>query len=182
MDVIHRVIEDSWQDNSDLLNNLENCRFGMVNWSRQSFGQVKERVRKFKKILEELRGQPMTPANQKLTQEIKLLLEEELDREELMWNQQAKTQWLAEGDRNTRFFHSKASARAKINEICSLRDDFGNWVSDSEELGQIVKDYFGSIFKSTNPAVEDIEDVIETIEIESRQVYQSGATSCVHSR
>lgn len=34
-----------------------------------------------------------------------------LSREETFWRQRARTQWLKESDRNTRFFHTHASNR-----------------------------------------------------------------------
>ena len=43
----------------------------------------------------------------RLEHEINILL----DRESQMWSQRSKIQWLRDGDRNTRYFHSKASKR-----------------------------------------------------------------------
>lgn len=47
---LNQVISDSWAVESDFLSNLESCRLGLINWNRNSFGQVKDKVKKFKKI------------------------------------------------------------------------------------------------------------------------------------
>lgn len=48
-----------------------------------------------------------------------------LDSEEIMWQQQAKVQWLKLGDRNTKYFHSKASERRRKNTILGLENEDG---------------------------------------------------------
>ena len=46
-----------------------------------------------------------------------------LDSEEIMWQQQAKVQWLGLGDKNTKYFRSKASKRKKRITILGLEDE-----------------------------------------------------------
>ncbi|KAL0407809.1 UNVERIFIED_CONTAM: hypothetical protein Sradi_1715300 [Sesamum radiatum] len=46
-------------------------------------------------------------------------------KEEIMWKQRAKALWLAAGDRNTGFFHAKATERRHQNEIKRINDELG---------------------------------------------------------
>ena len=43
--------------------------------------------------------------------ELKSEIEILLDKENQMWLQRSKTKWAVQGDRNTRFFHNKATNR-----------------------------------------------------------------------
>ncbi|XP_058727202.1 uncharacterized protein LOC131598638 [Vicia villosa] len=73
-----------------------------------------------------------------------------LKQEELMWFQRGRTNWLADGDRNTRYYHMKIITRRKGNKILMLKDDEGNWVEDHDALEQLVTNYFKTMFDSTN--------------------------------
>ncbi|KAK8356484.1 hypothetical protein V6Z12_A05G356700 [Gossypium hirsutum] len=57
-------------------------------------------------------------------------------REESYWAQRSRSKWLREGDRNTRYFHSKATGRLKKNFIEKLKDMDGNWVTSSKDISQ----------------------------------------------
>ena len=60
-----------------------------------------------------------------------------------------------EGDANSKFFHSYASARRNTNTIWSLNDKDGNPVSEEPALKLLGKHHFSDLFgdeKSTNIA------------------------------
>uniref|UniRef100_A0A803PAN7 CCHC-type domain-containing protein n=1 Tax=Cannabis sativa TaxID=3483 RepID=A0A803PAN7_CANSA len=59
--------------------------------------------------------------------------------------------WLAHGDRNTRFFHQKASSRRKKNRIIGLFDQNLNWQSSKEEIEQIICEHFQDLFTAQDP-------------------------------
>lgn len=53
-------------------------------------------------------------------------LDELLHRQEIYWVQRFRIHWLKHGDKNTKFFHSKASQRRKRNYIQRLKDTKNN--------------------------------------------------------
>ena len=57
-----------------------------------------------------------------LEKEMNLLM----DKEAKMWAQRSRVLWLKDGDKNTQFFHSKASQRRRTNYINRLFDDSGS--------------------------------------------------------
>jgi hypothetical protein len=82
-------------------------------------------------------------------------------REEVMWRQQSHIQWLSEGDRNTRFFHMRASKRKKRNRIERLRRLDGSLAEDNEELGQMARDFYSSLY--TTEGTVGMADVLDTV-------------------
>ncbi|KAK8604545.1 hypothetical protein V6N13_099483 [Hibiscus sabdariffa] len=82
--------------------------------------------------------------------EIKLQreLESLLDHEELLWKQKAHSDWIQFGDRNTKFFHSKALGRRRRSQIHMLQLSDGEWCLDHEILRNHVVLYFSELFKS----------------------------------
>ena len=50
--------------------------------------------------------------------------------------------WLRDGDRNTKFFHSKASHRRRRNYITKLRDATGNWYGRQEQVNTTILDFY----------------------------------------
>ncbi|KAL5823208.1 hypothetical protein ACOSQ4_021108 [Xanthoceras sorbifolium] len=96
------------------------------------------------------------------------LVEKELDalllQEEIYWRQRSRVSWLKFGDRNSKFFHAKASARRKVNEILGLSDERGCWHSDPGSVHRIVCEYFSSIFSSSAPSPETLRRVTQVVE------------------
>ena len=78
-------------------------------------------------------------------------LNELLKREEIMWCQRSRVQWLQEGNHNTKYFHNKANQRRRKNAIMSLKDEHGVAQEEPLEIERIVVNYFSQIYSSTNP-------------------------------
>lgn len=83
--------------------------------------------------------------------------------EELYWRQRCKNQWAKEGDRNTRFFHAKASKRYKSNLIFGLFDAAGQWKEEIADVERIVLDYFGDLFQTSALSSELIDEILGTV-------------------
>lgn len=65
--------------------------------------------------------------------------------EDVYWKQRARANWLREGDKNTRFFHSKATVRKRKNKIWGIEDAQGNWRDNQEEIEGVFCIFSGAV-------------------------------------
>ena len=71
---------------------------------------------------------------------------------EIYWKQRSRTDWLKEGDKNTKFFHYKVSSKKKKNRIWGIETDAGKWVAKAEEVGHEFCNYFTKLFTTSKPS------------------------------
>jgi hypothetical protein len=137
-----RVPIDSLGDITDSLNSMMKS---LYSWKSEFFGSVPKLIEQKRKKLEELalltdEGSIETRNN------IAKEMDELLYREEIMWLQRSRIAWLREGDRNTKYFHRRASRRKKKNRICKLKRSNGTWTSDTNEMEEITRDCFQGLY------------------------------------
>jgi hypothetical protein len=69
-----------------------------------------------------------------------------MHREEIMWRQRSRIKWLQEGDQNTKFFHRKATGRAKKNKIRKLNKRDGTETTDANEFKDLENIFFRDLY------------------------------------
>ena len=74
---------------------------------------------------------------------------------------------MREGDRNTKFFHAKASARRKKNLIVSLKEMDGTVIEQQSDIERVIIQHFSTLFQSSNPnAIEEVVGHIPRVVME----------------
>ena len=81
--------------------------------------------------------------------------------EKTYWRQRSRVEWLKDGDRNAKFFHSKASAPKKKNRISGVLNKQNIWVEDEEEVERQFCNYFTDLFATSSPIKECILDALQ---------------------
>lgn len=124
------VIDNGWYNpgsNSSTLGvmgKISQCANDLKDWEWHLFGNVNHELARVRKELvdlqEELNGDKI-PTRRELRDRLRNFEK----REEMLWFQRARAYEFRWGDRNTEFFHQKASGWKKRNEIKKLTDENG---------------------------------------------------------
>lgn len=80
--------------------------------------------------------------------------------EEYYWKQWARRDWFIGGDKNTKFFHTKASQRKLQNKINGVETHVGTWVTKTEDIIREMEDHFRGIFATSSLELNDVEEII----------------------
>lgn len=139
----------------------------MAKWGRKFFNKFREKVRRQKEVIAELRECTDSEGVNKYIEEVEKL-NELLFQEETYWKQRAKIFWLEEGDANTKNFHASATSRRKANQIAWLETTTGDKTDDQDEMCRIVKEYYENIFKASDQTViEESESGLVITEVQN---------------
>lgn len=74
-----------------------------------------------------------------------------LQMEEIVWRHRSKDLWLKNGDKNSKFFHGKASRMRKTNAIKKIKEENGHLWRGHEHSERILVIYFADLFSSFVP-------------------------------
>nr|XP_027118368.1 uncharacterized protein LOC113735569 [Coffea arabica] len=164
-----RIIQDSWEYSStedacaNLVMKTNSCRLGLLQWSKQSFGNHTKAADDLWQRISRLQQGVLTDSIKAEISSLTTQLEELLDKQDIMWKQRSKAQWYREGDRNTAYFHGLASQRRKHNQIVGLFDNNGSWCQSQEGLESIIMEHFGTIFSTSQSTSLAIDAVIQRV-------------------
>ncbi|KAL5842776.1 hypothetical protein ACOSQ3_013379 [Xanthoceras sorbifolium] len=147
---------DSETSGRGLRDKLVLCADRLENWSKVKFGSLKKAIdrkrceinllydrKQFVQVLDAIKSRERE-------------LESLLSKEELYWKQRSRVDWLLAGDKNSKFFHRRATARKKKNQISSLLDSRGVRRESEQGMSSVVLDYFSDLFRSIQPSFSDL--------------------------
>lgn len=146
---LKEVIDREWRclghlpDLGAVNNGLGTLMHKLHAWGREKFGNVTRELARLREQLQQLH------ANNAPREDIRAatdLMNEVLYREEMLWLQRSRIEWLKEGDRNTKFFHHRAVWRARKNKISKLRDENGVEQTVPTEMQRMAVSYFKSLY------------------------------------
>ena len=121
-----------------------------------TFGSVKKQLDWKKSEVEHLMSSNLDGAHNQSIYRLKGEINQLLLQDELHWRQRSRAVWLESGDKNTKFFHQKATQRRRTNTITGLLDSSDSWQEDTQVIGRIIEDYFSQMFTSATQCQTEI--------------------------
>ena len=133
---------------------IKSCQVALVGWSRSAFGNSRVILEEKHRELEELMGLNNVEYAEAI-KKVKDDINTRLYNDELHWRQRSRSIWLQAGDKDTKFFHQRASQRRRKNHIVGFYDEDGVWRQSNEGIAIVVERYFLDLFTTTNPSNMD---------------------------
>uniref|UniRef100_A0A2N9F0V7 non-specific serine/threonine protein kinase n=1 Tax=Fagus sylvatica TaxID=28930 RepID=A0A2N9F0V7_FAGSY len=127
-----------------------------MKWCGTTFGSVKKQLDQKKSEMEHLMSSNLDGAHNQSIYRLKGEINELLLQDELHWRQRSRAVWLESGDKNTKFFHQKATQRRRTNTITGLLDSSDLWQEDTQVIGRIIENYFSQMFTSATQCQTEI--------------------------
>ena len=141
---------------------IKNCGLRLAEWSSHSFGSIRRQLEEKTRGLIKVEWAAATRADTATVRAVQLEVNELLEKENLMWQQRAWSLFLKSTDRNTRYFHNRASHRYKRNRIKGLKNSYNEWCTTNSQVAEIVISFYESLFTSLHPT--DMQKVLEAVE------------------
>ena len=114
---------------------LKWVRHGLLEWRQTSGSNSKHRIVTLKEELQHAYKSPIFANNEVWCKEVELKC---MLRDERYWRVKSRTQWIKEGDKNTKFFHAQAVKRRRCNKIVGLEDDREVWCTEPSQVDTIA--------------------------------------------
>ena len=127
---------------------IEGCGRELHAWGASKTHLDTERIKVLQKRIEVLNMSECTEGNKVEFSMVSKELDDLLLKQEIFWAQHSRISWLKHGDKNTKFFHAKASQRRRRNFIQGIKNHDDIWVEDEEEIAGVATRYFENIFKA----------------------------------
>ena len=109
------TVESVWlsqnfdHSNFRVMAKIEKCGVELLKWSREHFGSVKKELQLNRNMLAKAEIEAMQSGRNECVRQLKLEIDMLMDKENRMWLQRSKTHWAIQGDRNSHYFHSRAT-------------------------------------------------------------------------
>ncbi|XP_074301224.1 uncharacterized protein LOC141632585 [Silene latifolia] len=145
-----------------LVHVLDECARELRKWKGTNINKISRSITQKQKHLGKLDEMVRTVENVQKRRKLVADLANLRRQEEQYWRQRLRALWLKDGDKNTKFFHTRAEERKRTNFIDKLVDDEGITRCGDEAVGSVANSYFQQLFFTANPAVPD--DILEGIE------------------
>lgn len=149
------IIQDHWSNfrwtsPQDFRVSLSDLQSNLKQWSQRTFGKIPKEINRLRTELLQLE-EFGAPDNR--IQQLHHKLERLLAANNAYWQQRARSNCLASGDRNTTYFHHHASHHRRVNTIARIRNSHGSFVTHPDEISAVAVGFFQQLFSTVGELV-----------------------------
>ena len=134
----------------DVTHKIDRCGKALTFWSRTCFGNVRKDLLNKRKLLARAKFDALFSGVNFRVRELRMEVNDLLDKETRLWLQRSRALWAVHGDKNSKFFHNKATQRHRKNKIEGIKNSTGHWCSRPKDIADCLVDYFKSLFSSSS--------------------------------
>ncbi|KAH6786600.1 hypothetical protein C2S52_006152 [Perilla frutescens var. hirtella] len=127
---------------------LKQVAVELKKWERSHFGNISRQIEDGKKRLNEIQKMTSCDLSIKEARDLEKEINALMCKEEAMWHQRSRVNWIKDGDKNTEFFHRTTSRRKKRNAITRIKDENDVLITKDDEIENVLVNYFKKLFKS----------------------------------
>jgi mannosylglycoprotein endo-beta-mannosidase len=151
-------------------NKMSSLRSHLSGWAKHESSILRKEKQRLSTIIDGLKAlaevRPLSKQETELKNQSNTEIASLLCEEELKWYQQSKSQFILQGDANTRYFHSVANGRHRKKHIHTLHQDEGI-IEGQEYLKSYIMNYYKNLFRALEegnfsmdePRTDDIPQV-----------------------
>ncbi|XP_019157169.1 PREDICTED: uncharacterized protein LOC109153759 [Ipomoea nil] len=141
---------------------LKKTKRVLKNWNWEVFGNIFEKVKLLEervRVCEEVLQGCVSEGNMLEYKKAQAELQKQVRIEEGFWQQKAHSQWVVDGERNSKYFHGIVRERRRKQFIHKIRGDGGQWESEQERIDEMAVHFFQRLYSEeeiqANPLVYD---------------------------
>ncbi|CAA0818874.1 Unknown protein, partial [Striga hermonthica] len=179
---IKEVVTEAWEVRKEgtpmfkVSEKIKEARVALLKWSkgfRAAEIQEKQRIPEKMEVLSRMGADRDWSEWERL----KVCLDKINLTEEEYWHQKSRSQWLKEGDSNTKYFHALTLQRRKSNQIHRLQGDGGEVWEDLKDIEQCICQFYQDLF--TTEGSEGDTEILNLIPVNlsKSSVFFSKSTS-----
>ncbi|XP_057249396.1 uncharacterized protein LOC130590838 [Beta vulgaris subsp. vulgaris] len=158
-----RTVKEAWEQGAgkNVVARIEEVAGGLLRRSGKSLNNLAKQVEQTEKALKVAQQRRITQDSCMECNNLETKLDDLISKQEAYWYLRSRVSEVRDGDRNTNYFHHKASQRRSRNKMKGLYDEEGVWQEDEDKLEEIVVSYYSKLFSSTEPRVPDTQRVLQ---------------------